>query len=105
MTEPAPEVGRWYSFEGPTPDQRGRPVRIRRYESGVATGRFADGSERLIVRDHLGDQVEDAVPGVTERCLICGGRQRRPIMEPSEENPWQWRSTETRPCPNCRGLQ
>ncbi len=85
--EPEPETGRWYRFlSGGT--MTGRPVKVRRYEDQVVLGRFADGSERLIPRSQLGDQVEGVVPGMTERCAVCGGLKREPPLNP---------------CPNCRG--
>jgi hypothetical protein len=106
MSDRAPlEFGRWYRFEGLTPTQRGRPVRIRRHEHGVVLGRFADGSERLVIRDHIGDPVEHAVPGVTEPCLICGGKLVVPVIVSTKQEPWSGRRVGTRTCPNCRGLR
>lgn len=105
MNEPAPlESGRWYSLEGSPPSRRGRPVQIRRYEANAVLGRFADGSERLIPRRYIGRQVEDAIPGVTEPCLVCDGKEVVPIIESSEDEPLSGRRVGTRPCPNCRGL-
>ena len=98
------EIGRWYSFAGNSPSQRGRPVQIRRCEDDAVLGKFANGSERLILRANIGKRIEDAVPGVTEPCLICGGRQVMPTIDPTEDEPWSHPQVGTRPCPNCRGL-
>jgi hypothetical protein len=94
MTEPEP--GRWYDLDG-------RPQRVLEIEGDLARVRAASGIEQLLLCDRLGAQVADGVPGVTEPCLVCNGREVVSDVSHSEG----YRAGEpvlSKPCPNCRAL-
>jgi hypothetical protein len=86
----AVKKGRWYGFVGGSSPSR-RSVKIVDFDGISALGKFASGATRLLTIEQIGPSVEDAVPGVTERCLECGGREVVPN-----------RSGGTKPCPNCQ---
>lgn len=98
------EIGRWYGFRGRPDSLKGRPVQILQVEGDLVHGKWASGLERVILCKHVGSQVDDAVPGVTEACLVCGGNGELPVFEASEDEPWVRKRVATKPCPNCRGL-
>jgi hypothetical protein len=81
-------VGRWY-------DLNGKPMRVLEVEGALVRVVAASGAERLLPGGDLGDRVEDAAPGVTERCLVCNGREIVPDIKSNGAS---------KPCPNCRGL-
>ncbi|HEX4732507.1 MAG TPA: hypothetical protein VH299_14650 [Solirubrobacterales bacterium] len=100
------EVGRWYAFEGTLHSQRDRPVQILAVEFETVHGKWATGEERVLERARIGQKVEDAVPGETEPCLICGGRGRVALIEQRSDHnrPWAGHVAGSRLCPNCRAL-
>lgn len=81
------EVGGWFAYTGSLPSLVGRPVQVAGVEGELVLGRWASGTERLLERAVIGERVEDAVPGKTEPCMVCGGRE----------------ITHKGPCPNCKG--
>lgn len=99
-----PEVGRWYAYTGSPDSQKGRPVRIVSVAGDSVLGKWANGHERLVMLTDLGKQVPDAIPGVTEPCLVCAGSQTVPMLKPKPGEPWSSVRVGTKPCPNCREL-
>jgi hypothetical protein len=82
----------------------GRPVQVVQEESGGVIGRFASGTTGPMLHADLGRRVADAIPGVTEPCLVCGGEEAVPTVALKPEVPFTVEQVGTEPCPNCRGL-
>ncbi|HEY2478790.1 MAG TPA: hypothetical protein VGI17_08655 [Solirubrobacterales bacterium] len=70
----------------------------------LVLGRWADGGERLFIREEIGDRVPDAVPGIAEPCLICGGSEEVPTIRSGSAGSESGRVVGTKPCPNCQRL-
>jgi hypothetical protein len=98
------EIGSWYAFTGRPDSLKGRPVQVIRADNDAVLAKWANGTERLMMARDIGEQVEDAVPGVTEPCLICGGKEVIPIIRRKADEPWVGEQVGVKPCPNCRGL-
>jgi hypothetical protein len=97
------ETGCWYRFEGFSPSRKGRPVQVLQCEGNAVLGRFANGSEQLIMCAQIGRKVADAKPGVTEPCLVCGGAQTVPVIQAVGDRSWAGKRVGVKPCPNCHG--
>jgi hypothetical protein len=99
-------VGRWYAYAGDLDSLRGRPIQVLGLEGQAVHGKWANGAEGLLERLDIADQVADAVPGVTEPCLVCGGAEIVTDLTANDRRPGPMRtdSPATKPCPNCRGL-
>jgi hypothetical protein len=82
----------------------GKAVQVIRADNDPVLAKWANGTGRLMMARNIGKQVEDAVPGITEPCLIYGGKDVIPIIRRKADESWLREQVGVKPCPNCRGL-